>query len=225
MSVDSSPARSHVHAIVGLAERVVAESSDPLARELGVAISQQSRSLLGELAWSEVSHGGVEQAVAPAAVAPGASESEAPLPVAAPPVAAAPAAPAEAPPPVESAEPVPLDGVVDASVLATLADEIGSPDIVATLVDTFLGELDERITAIEAGALDRGEEACRAAHTLKGTAATMGATELTTIAAELEHQFRSGEGEPDALVAQLPGAGQRCRAALGNVVSGMAVSA
>jgi len=195
MSVEASPSRSHVHAIVGLAERVVVESSDPLAQELAVAIGHQARSLLGELAWAAIGSDGQAVGVADSGTDPDAADAVDPA------------------------------SVVDSTVLSTLADEIGSPDIVATLVDTFLGELDERIVAIQDGAVDRGEEACRAAHTLKGTAATMGATELTSIAAELEHQFRSGEGEPDPLVRRLPDAGQRCRDALRQVLESMEVNA
>lgn len=125
--------------------------------------------------------------------------------------------------PGDNAEPS-IDGIVDPAILATLAEEIGSPEIVVTLVETFLGELDERISSLMTTAASMGEEACRAAHTLKGTASTMGAIELTELSTGLEHIFRNGEGEPEAMLAQLPGAGDRCRAALNKIVSDIEVA-
>lgn len=176
--------------MVGLAERIRAECTEPLARELAEAIGYQSRLLLGD-------------SVAPASVdgVGGAHDT------------------GESASAIAAAEPnVPRAPALDQSVLRTLADEMGSIEIVHVLIDTFLGELDERLRCIADGAARCDEEAIRAAHTLKGTAATIGATELAEISAVLETDLKDGHAE-ESLVAALPGVGDRCRSALSELVT------
>ncbi|MEM7140828.1 MAG: ATP-binding protein [Actinomycetota bacterium] len=72
---------------------------------------------------------------------------------------------------------------VDRSVLAQLGAELGGMATVRTLVATFLRELPERCDAVERA---DGEAARRAAHTLKSTAAMLGAAALAERCAAIE---------------------------------------
>jgi PAS domain S-box-containing protein len=72
---------------------------------------------------------------------------------------------------------------VDVDTLATLADELGSTDIVAALVETFLGELERRQAAIDG---DGPEQIAREAHTLKSSARLLGAVRLATVCEQVE---------------------------------------
>lgn len=211
--------RSHLHAIVGLAERIVSEVDHTLAQELATAICHQSRFLLdgsgraGDTSTANAPSAGALSSHTPSAETPSADAPSGGL------------VDIDTSPPEE----LPASGavVVDPSVLQTLADEIGSPEIVGSLVETFLGELEERVKAIQAGITSSADEACRAAHTLKGTAATMGAMELAEISGQIEHIFRSDTAdgaEPEALAAQLDGAGERCRTGLQQIVQDMEVA-
>jgi len=101
----------------------------------------------------------------------------------------APGGEAEAPPPEE---PQPL--VVDIAILDQLAEDIGDPSIVGMLIETFLEELPARIQQIEKA----DEETGRAAHTLKSTAATVGAVELAEASAALEAHLRLMASDPAA---------------------------
>ena len=77
--------------------------------------------------------------------------------------------------------------VVDPAAVRGLVDELDDPELVATVLGTYLRELDGRVTAIEDGlrAGDR-EAVSRAAHTLKSTSAAVGAVELAERCADLE---------------------------------------
>ena len=77
--------------------------------------------------------------------------------------------------------------VVDPAAVRGLVDELDDPELVATVLGTYLRELDGRVTAIEDGlrAGDR-EAVSRAAHTLKSTSAAVGAVELADRCADLE---------------------------------------
>jgi len=89
--------------------------------------------------------------------------------------------------------------VVDIAVLDQLSADIGDSTIVGVLIKTFLEELPDRITQIESA----DNEAARAAHTLKSTAATVGATQLAAAATALDAHLR-GDRDPavvDSLVA------------------------
>jgi CheY-like chemotaxis protein/HPt (histidine-containing phosphotransfer) domain-containing protein len=72
---------------------------------------------------------------------------------------------------------------VDVDTLATLADELGNPAIVISLVETFLGELERRRVAI---AGDDPEQIAREAHTLKSSARLLGAVSLATVCEQVE---------------------------------------
>ncbi len=72
-----------------------------------------------------------------------------------------------------------LPDTVDASVLDSLAADLGDPAVVVDLVRTFLGELHGRRTALAEAAADGDvASAKRAAHTLKSSALLLGADNL-----------------------------------------------
>lgn len=73
------------------------------------------------------------------------------------------------------------DGVVDRGVLAGLVAELGDADVVRTLIDTFLRELPNRVAAIH-----QADDPRRAAHTLKSTAAMLGAAQLAELCFSIE---------------------------------------
>ena len=92
----------------------------------------------------------------------------------------------------------PPDGGLDQDALATLAALIGDDDpaFLAELLDDFLagtpGQLDALGAALDGGDL---ETARRVAHTLKSTAATFGATELSEACRRVEAAARDGDLE------------------------------
>ncbi len=104
--------------------------------------------------------------------------------------------------------------VMDRSVLAALAREVGEPSIADEIRDLFLTELGPRMDAIHR-AVDGGDtEALRiAAHTLKGSAASVGAVAVSGAAAEIEQLAARGEFAP---LTRLDEAVALTRAALGS---------
>ncbi len=86
-------------------------------------------------------------------------------------------------------EPPDRDEVLDPSILESyrLLQEDGEPDLITELVDAFLADLEERIQVIR-HAIARGDPAAlrSAAHALKGSAGTVGATGLALRCGELE---------------------------------------
>ncbi len=76
---------------------------------------------------------------------------------------------------------------LDIAALDQLAGDLGDREVVASLVRTFLAELDERVDTITGG-LTNGhvESAQRAAHTLKSSARLLGAVRLGDCCASIE---------------------------------------
>jgi PAS domain S-box-containing protein len=100
---------------------------------------------------------------------------------------------------------------LDPDALDRLAETIGGPDALAELTRTFLDDserlLSELRQSVEAG---RVEEVRRHAHTLKSTAASFGATELSDLCRRLEALAQTGslDGAGDlveAIVARFAG--------------------
>jgi PAS domain S-box-containing protein len=83
------------------------------------------------------------------------------------------------------------EAAVDTAVLDVLVEELGDRSIVEQLVGSFLGELDARSSDIRG---DDARLAARQAHTLKSSAAMLGATELAAACARAE---REPEGRND----------------------------
>jgi signal transduction histidine kinase/CheY-like chemotaxis protein len=80
--------------------------------------------------------------------------------------------------------------VIDRSLLAALARDLGDPAIADEICDLFLSELGPRVDAIHTAA---DSEALRiAAHTLKGSAANVGAVAISGAAAEIEQLAARG---------------------------------
>lgn len=82
---------------------------------------------------------------------------------------------------------------VDPEVLQMLADlqEPGEPDLLRELLMLFLRDTPERLDALRrALACDDFETAARAAHSLKGSAANLGAGALQALAASAETSAR-----------------------------------
>lgn len=97
--------------------------------------------------------------------------------------------------------------VLDPAVLATLRDLTppGEPDVLKELFALFLDDVPARIERLRA-AWQAGDALAvqRAAHSLKGSAGNIGATQLHAVCALLDAQGRSGDLAPLAsLVASL----------------------
>jgi CheY-like chemotaxis protein/HPt (histidine-containing phosphotransfer) domain-containing protein len=85
-------------------------------------------------------------------------------------------------------------GVVDSAALEQLVKIVGDePDVLAGLIDTFHEDVQRLIDSARLG-LQQGqaEEVRRAAHTLKSTGATFGATRLSDLSRTLESLAASG---------------------------------
>ena len=85
---------------------------------------------------------------------------------------------------------------VDPDVLEMLADlqEPGEPDLLSELVTLFLRDTPERLDVLHRALDSRDfETAARAAHSLKGSAANLGATQLQALAADAETSARAGD--------------------------------
>lgn len=85
---------------------------------------------------------------------------------------------------------------VDPDVLQMLADlqEPGEPDLLRELLTLFLRDTPERLEALR-HALAAGdlESAGRAAHSLKGSAANLGAMDLHELASQTEQRARAAD--------------------------------
>jgi CheY-like chemotaxis protein/HPt (histidine-containing phosphotransfer) domain-containing protein len=104
------------------------------------------------------------------------------------PAAATPALPPESP---ALPSPSPDEATLDFTVLSTLRDlsEPGEPDPVIELIDLFMEDAPDRLTAMQTSLDHRDQEALKvAAHSLKGSAKNLGAKPLGRICAELEKQ-------------------------------------
>ena len=99
-----------------------------------------------------------------------------------------------------------MPGTIDKEVLERyrVLQEDGEPDLVAELIEIFEADLPERLEAIRKAVAEGSADATRrAAHALKGSAATIGAVALSALAADLERQAIAGEtaGAADRLTA------------------------
>jgi CheY-like chemotaxis protein len=87
-----------------------------------------------------------------------------------------------------------LHGAVDAQALARLGDEVGGPEVLRSIVEVFLRNAPEQAAAV-AEAVRRGDAEAigRAAHKLKGGAATVGAVAVAAASRALMEAGRSGD--------------------------------
>jgi CheY-like chemotaxis protein len=78
--------------------------------------------------------------------------------------------------------------LVDPRAADRLRDAVGSDQLVAQIFEMFLAQAAAHAaTIVRAIADEDSEAAIRAAHTLKGSAATVGATAISRVAATIEH--------------------------------------
>jgi PAS domain S-box-containing protein len=118
-----------------------------------------------------------------------------------------------APPPAAEAEPE----VLDAGRLDRIRSlpGAGQADLLAELIDLFLHDAPGHLTALqEALSRDDGRAAQRAAHTLKGSAANLGATRLSATCRAIEEAAGSPEGVRPGQVAELEAEFARATTAL-----------
>lgn len=70
----------------------------------------------------------------------------------------------------------------------------GKPDVVQQMVQVYLKNADALMQSLNAALVHQDRESMtRAAHSLKSTAATIGATGLSNLAADMEAKFRNGQ--------------------------------
>ena len=83
--------------------------------------------------------------------------------------------------------------VLDQAALANLLDVVGGdPDFVDELVDTFIADVPQQLAELRAAvATGTAADAIRPAHTLKGTAATIGAREVEATSRSIEEAARA----------------------------------
>ena len=93
----------------------------------------------------------------------------------------------------------PSPGVLDTAAVETMIDDIGDPGLVATLLETYLTELPQRVERILVAGTRSSETTSveEAAHVLKSTSAIVGATALNELAAALEASARAGRRPTD----------------------------
>jgi len=86
-------------------------------------------------------------------------------------------------------------GVIDEQVLERyrILQEEGEPDLILELIGVFEADLPKRLDGLrEAVGGGAADPIRKAAHALKGSAATIGAVALAGLAAELEGEAREG---------------------------------
>jgi PAS domain S-box-containing protein len=109
-------------------------------------------------------------------------------------------------------------GPIDRTALARLAATMGGP-FVAELIDTFVEDARQLITGLAAALAGKDVDGVRrAAHSLKSTSESLGATGLTALARDLEARARAGilDGAGER-VERLAGEYERTARALGQV--------
>ena len=87
------------------------------------------------------------------------------------------------------------------AAIEALVEDLGDADTVRVVIETYLAELGSRTELLVGNEADTGEEARRAAHTLKSTSALIGAERLARLCAEYEKT----DHPSDALRARLVG--------------------
>ena len=120
---------------------------------------------------------------------PGATARAEPMPVAIPLNVTAPVPPAVVPPTAEE------EPILDSAVLENFRElqEPGAPDIIAQLIDLFLGELPQKLAAVHQAIEFRdAARLAKAAHTLKGSSANVGAPRAARVCLELERLGKVG---------------------------------
>ena len=108
--------------------------------------------------------------------------------------------------------------IIDEGILEAYRalQEPGQADVVTEFIDVFLEDLPERLTQLKAAAANRDPKAVRsAAHALKGSAGSIGASRLASVCGDLEALCRAGSVDgADPLVAAIEHEATRATEAL-----------
>ena len=101
-------------------------------------------------------------------------------------------------------------------------EEEGEPDILNELIELFLADVPPQLVALrEAVEADDAHSVERIAHTLKGSSANLGATEMVAICSELEDVATSSNlSRTPQLLERLEGEFGRARMALEATIAG-----
>jgi HPt (histidine-containing phosphotransfer) domain-containing protein len=94
--------------------------------------------------------------------------------------------------------------MIDETVIATLKESLGDDGtVIQQLIDMYISD-SPPLVADAVAALGRGDMAtmARAAHSLKSTSASMGATAVSALARDLELHAKQNELAPSAAVLQ-----------------------
>ncbi len=96
------------------------------------------------------------------------------------------------------------DPILDETVLSNLSASVdGDRSFVVELIETFLADGPDQLTAIDAArAEDDAENLVRPAHTLKSSSAVLGAARLSAISRQIEFCGREGRATDMAALAQ-----------------------
>ncbi|MGB4334257.1 MAG: Hpt domain-containing protein [Chromatiaceae bacterium] len=106
--------------------------------------------------------------------------------------------------------------LIDRSVLARVLDDVGLENA-DMLLDVFIEELAGQAQALEAAAGADLEAMGRAAHQIKGSAATLGANRLGHLAESIEAAARARDAAAGLAMADFHGLVQASRQALGQI--------
>lgn len=91
---------------------------------------------------------------------------------------------------------IPELAFIDRTMIEQMVDDLGGADALAPVIGAFLADADQRHAAIQPPASQDRAEARRASHTLKSTAALLGAQSLSVASKELEQLFDADQS-PD----------------------------
>lgn len=87
------------------------------------------------------------------------------------------------------------ENLIDRAILDQMIEDVGSENA-EPLIEAFIEELTNQVRVLGEAA-DQADLAAmeRAAHSMKGSAATFGAARLTGVVASIEQAARSGQGD------------------------------
>src|SRR5207249_3577766 len=109
------------------------------------------------------------------------------------------------------------DPAVDPAQLQSLRalQEEGEPDVLRELIEMFIGDVQRSLASLrDAAARQDAQLLARAAHTLKGSSANMGAKPLSALSLKIEEAARAGSlSGMSALVQELESEMSRVRSA------------
>ena len=91
-----------------------------------------------------------------------------------------------------------MNNTIDMEVVQELLDicDDGDTSLITDLIEMFLADGRERVNQVQTGIANADLETVeRAAHSLKGSAGNLGATELMNIAEDMQNASRGGDAE------------------------------